>query len=50
MRKIAIISRWMVTTLLIYGAYTETGIYTGISLYLIFIAIEVMWLEMRKVK
>ena len=33
--------RWVLTLGLIYGAYTETGIWTAISLLLIFLSIEI---------
>lgn len=32
--------RWILTTLLLYGVYTETGKWTALSLLLISIAIE----------
>lgn len=34
--------RVLFTLAFIYGAYTETGIWTAICLFLIFLAIEVM--------
>lgn len=40
MFKITDFIRWALTLLLIYGAYTETGIFTAISLLLIAIALE----------
>lgn len=33
--------RWPLTGLLFYGVYTETGVWTTISLFLILIGIEV---------
>lgn len=34
------IIRYTLTLLLIYGAVTETGVWTGLSLLLIFVSIE----------
>ena len=42
MKDIVTTIRWILTVFLILGAYTETGIWTCISLFLIFIAIEIM--------
>ena len=41
MKKIPIIIRIILTLLMIYGAYTETGKWTASILFLIFIAIEI---------
>lgn len=42
------IIRWVLTIALTYGAYTETGIFTALSLLLIFVAIEAQgWLTKR---
>jgi len=40
MKKLATIARILLTMALIYGVYTETGIWTALSLFLISIAIE----------
>ncbi len=32
--------RWVLTLALIYGSYTETGILTAMSLFMIFVGIE----------
>ena len=34
--------RWILTLVLVYLAYTETGIWTGICLFLIMISIELL--------
>ena len=40
--------RFILTLALIYGAYTETGVFTTLSLLLIFVAIELNgWLTKR---
>ena len=40
--------RAILTLALIYGAYTETGIFTALSLLLIFVALEAQgWLTKR---
>lgn len=40
--------RAIITLALIYGAYTETGIFTALSLLLIFVALEAQgWLTKR---
>ena len=40
--------RFILTLALIYGAYTETGVFTALSLLLIFVAIELnSWLTQR---
>lgn len=40
--------RFILTLALIYGAYTETGVFTALSLLLIFVAIELNgWLTKR---
>ena len=36
----SMIIRIILTLALIYGAYTETGVFTALSLFLIFVAIE----------
>jgi len=42
------IIRFILTLALIYGAYTETGVFTALSLFLIFVAIELQgWLTQR---
>ena len=42
------IIRAILTLALIYGAYTETGVFTALSLLLIFVAIELnSWLTQR---
>lgn len=41
--------RGSLTLLLIYWAYTETGVGTALNLFFIFIAIEVMVLWIRKI-
>ena len=42
------IIRAILTLALIYGAYTETGVFTALSLLLIFVAIELQgWLTKR---
>lgn len=38
---IANVIRWGLTIVLIYGVFTETGIWTAISLTLLFLGIEV---------
>lgn len=40
MKKIPIIIRIILTLLLIYGVYLETGIWTTLSLFLIFVGME----------
>lgn len=40
--------RWVLTIALTYGAYTETGIFTALSLLLIFVGLEANgWLTKR---
>ncbi len=40
--------RFVLTLALIYGSYTETGVFTALSLLLIFVAIELQgWLTKR---
>jgi hypothetical protein len=34
--------RWTLTIFLVYGAYTETGIFTTLSLLLVFLFIETL--------
>ena len=47
--KVSGIIRITLTLLLIYGAYTETGIWTALSLFLILWAIEIItWERHRK--
>ena len=41
MNKIQKIIRYVLTLLIIYGAYTETGTWTALSLFLIFMGIEI---------
>ena len=41
MKKIPIIIRIILTLLLVYGIYTETGIWTALSLFLVFVGMEV---------
>ena len=50
MKKIPVIIRIILTPLLIYGVYGETGIWTALSLFLIFIAIEAQGYLMRRFK
>lgn len=43
------IPRMILTILLLYGVYTETGKWTTLSLFLIFIAIEIlMYLQLNE--
>jgi len=47
--KFSTIIRCVLTTALIFGVYAETGIWTALSLFLIFIYIEVdTWLKQRR--
>ena len=39
--------RWALTAALIFGVYTETGVWTAISMTLIFVAIEIIVLIPR---
>ena len=39
--------RWALTAALVFGVYTETGIWTAISMTLIFVAIEIITLIPR---
>ena len=39
--------RWALTAALVFGVYTETGIWTAISMTLIFVAIEIICLIPR---
>ena len=39
--------RWLLTAMLIAGSYTETGVFTALCLFLIFVEIEGMDLFMR---
>ena len=41
MKKVRTLIRYVLTLLLIYGSYTETGKFTALALLLIFIAIEI---------
>jgi len=41
MNKIQKIIRYVLTLLIIYGAYTETGMWTALSLFLIFMGMEI---------
>lgn len=42
------IIRFILTLALVYGAYTETGVFTALSLLLIFVSIELNgWLTKR---
>lgn len=50
MRKIPIISRIILTLLLIYGVYTETGMWTALSLFLVFVGIEIQGYLIGKLK
>ena len=43
------IPRIIITMLLLYGVYTETGKWTALSLFLVFIAIEIlMYLQLNE--
>lgn len=42
--------RWILTLILIFGSYRETGFYTALSLFLIFVAIEIQAFLNRKVR
>ena len=42
--------RWFLTLLLIWGAYLETGLFTAMSLIGIFIATEIIVVEINKLK
>jgi len=48
MNNVPMIIRYVLTLLLIYGAYTETGIWTALNFFLIFIAVEVMGRRINK--
>lgn len=48
MSKIQNLIRWILTAALLYGVYTETGIWTAISIFLIFAGFEMITLIMRK--
>jgi len=48
MKKLSMIIRFILTFLLIYGAYTETGIWTALSLFLIFMSVEIQSYLIRK--
>ena len=50
MKKIQIIIRIILTLALIYGAYTETGIWTALSLFLIFIGMEIHGYLIKRLK
>jgi hypothetical protein len=43
--KMIDIGRWILSALLVYGVFTETGIWTAIAIGLIVIAIERIWSE-----
>lgn len=40
----------VLTLVLIYGVWTETGIYTALSFFLIFVAIEALTYQIGKMK
>ena len=42
------IIRWILTIALIYGVFTETGIFTAISMFLIFVSMELMGIMKKK--
>lgn len=46
--KIKVIIRWTLSIALIYGVFTETGIFTAISMFLIFVSIELMRIMKRR--
>lgn len=46
--KASKIIRCLLTLLLIYGVYTETGIWTTLSMILIFIAFELIAIKRRR--
>jgi len=48
MKKVGVIIRVVLTLLLIYGAYTETGIWTALNFFLIFIAVEIIGRRINK--
>ena len=48
MNKIQKIIRYALTLLIIYGAYTETGMWTALSLFLIFMSMEIHGYLMEK--
>ena len=49
-KKIQVIIRIILTLALIYGVYTETGIWTAVSLGLIFVAIEALTIMINMIK
>ena len=50
MKKIPLIIRTILTLLLLCGVYTETGKWTTISLFLIFLAIEIYGYLIEKMR
>jgi hypothetical protein len=45
--KLFVFIRWLLTLALIYGAYRETGPFTAVSLFLIFVSIELITLVLE---
>jgi uncharacterized membrane protein YdfJ with MMPL/SSD domain len=50
MKKIPIIIRIILTLALVFAVYTETGIWTAVSLGLIFVGIEYMMIIINRIR
>ena len=50
MRLLAVLVRIVGTLVLIYAAYEETGLWTGLCLLLIFLSIEINTLGIRLIR
>jgi len=50
MSRVIVFIRWTLSALLIYGVYTETGIFTTIALGLSVISIEIMSSSIKHVR